>query len=391
MTIARSGGRVMPMPSDNAQQLSAALLAIIRAQISASGPLSFADYMQLALYHPQFGYYNNAGIKFGAAGDFITAPEISPLFGQTLAKQVGAVLADLPAGDILEFGAGSGQLAVDILSALDATGQLPAHYYILELSAELQQRQRKKIAEKIPQLGDKVIWLERLPVDFVGVIIANEVLDAMPVQRFCWQNDQVWQYAVDYSAAALSELLLPATSEVTQAVSHFQHLLATGYSSEVNMLLPGWLASLADCVTQGLVLLLDYGFPRHEYYHPQRHMGTLMCHYQHHAHPDPYVWPGLQDITAHVDFTAVAEAAVTAGFAVAGYTTQANFLLSCGLTTLAATAPEASAEALWATSQAVKKLVLPSEMGELFKVMALTKGFSAPLLGFTLKDQREKL
>jgi len=373
-----------------AQQLSHELSTLIAKKIAQNGPLSFSDYMQLALYHPTLGYYSNGSQKFGEHGDFITAPEISPLFGQCIAAQIAPILAELNHADILEFGAGSGQLAVDILLALLEANQLPQHYYILELSAELQNRQREKIIGQVPQMQDKVIWLERLPENFQGVVIANEVLDAMPVERFCFQNDAYWEYAVDYAESEFKEKLVPAKAELLKQLTNSGVIFAEGYHSEINLLLPGWLASLAAAITRGLVLLIDYGFPRREYYHPDRSMGTLMCHHQHSAHTDPYFWPGLQDITAHVDFTAAAESAVAAGFKLAGYTTQAHFLLGCGLTELAAK-QQTTVRENWAMSQAIKKLILPSEMGELFKVMALTKELAMPLAGFRLKDMCEKL
>lgn len=378
----------IPPPSLPAQQLSRELCTFIAQKAAQNGPLSFAEYMQLALYHPTLGYYNNGSQKFGESGDFITAPEISPLFGQCLAAQIEPVLTALNATDILEFGAGSGQLASDILLALEERNRLPQHYYILELSAELQNRQREKIISLVPQMQGRVIWLERLPENFQGIIIANEVLDAMPVERFCFQNQAWWEYVVDYKEEKFKEKLVPAREALVKP--NYPISLPEGYHSEINLLLSGWLESLSVCQTRGLVLLIDYGFPRQEYYHPDRSMGTLMCHYQHLSHTDPYFWPGLQDITAHVDFTAVAESAVAAGFKLAGYTTQAHFLLSCGLTELAAKQPTSVKES-WAQNQAIKKLVLPQEMGELFKVMALTKEFSMPLLGFELKDMREKL
>lgn len=377
-------------PSLSAQQFSRALSALICQAIQKTGPLSFAEYMQWVLYHPELGYYSNGMEKFGEKGDFITAPEISPLFAQCIAQQMIPIFSELAHPNILEFGAGSGQLVVDILLALESVNQLPEHYYILELSAELKQRQRKKILEKIPQLQNKVIWLEKLPQDFQGVVIANEVLDAMPIHRFCFQENNFWEYKVDCENGILQEKLVSAEAELLKVLLETQCEFAENYSSEINLLLPSWLASLSDCLTRGLVLLLDYGFPRHEYYHPDRYMGTLMCHYQHHAHSDPYFWPGLQDVTAHVDFTAVAEAALSAGFKLAGYTTQAHFLFGCGLMELAAK-NSSSIEESWAVSQAIKKLILPSEMGELFKVMALTKEISAPLMGFALKDQSGKL
>ncbi len=374
----------------HAQQISLELCAFIAEKIAQEGDLPFAAYMQLALYHPTLGYYNNGGQKFGAGGDFITAPEISPLFGQCIATQIAPVLAQCHHADILEFGAGSGQLAVDILQMLFSMGQLPSHYYIVELSAELQNRQREKILASAPYMQDKVIWLTALPENFKGVMLANEVLDAMPVDRFCFQDNQLWEYVVGCKEGECQEKLVPAKKVLIDALSKYNIPFSQNYQSEINSQLPAWINSLSAAMTQGLVLLIDYGFPRREYYHPDRWMGTLMCHYQHTAQTNPYLSPGLQDITAHVDFTAVSESAVSAGFEIAGYTTQAHFLLGCGLMELAAK-QQLDIEENWAMSQAIKKLVLPSEMGELFKVMALTKGLSIPMAGFSLRDMREKL
>jgi SAM-dependent MidA family methyltransferase len=373
-----------------AQQLSQALYEFICQKIAQNGGLPFSDYMQLALYHPTLGYYNNGGQKFGASGDFITAPEISPLFGQCIAAQIAPVLTQLPHAAILEFGAGSGQLAVDILQALTEKNLTPSHYYILELSAELQDRQRQKIISAVPHMQDKVTWLTSLTENFQGIVLANEVLDAMPVERFCFHDAAFWEYVVHDEEGAFKEKLTPAKERLVTALSKYAIAFSEGYHSEINLQLPAWLASLSDCMSRGLVLLIDYGFPRHAYYHPDRSMGTLMCHYQHTTQTDPYLLPGLQDITAHVDFTAVAESAISAGFELAGYTTQAHFLLSCGLMDLAAK-QQTSIRENWGISQAIKKLVLPSEMGELFKVMALTKDLSVPMVGFEMKDMREKL
>lgn len=373
-----------------AQQLSLALSEIIAKKIAQNGSLSFSGYMQLALYHPTLGYYNNGGQKFGEGGDFVTAPEISPLFGQCIAAHIAPVLAELNNADVLEFGAGSGQLAVDVLQELDAVNQLPSHYYILELSAELQERQRQKIIGQMPKMEGRVIWLTHLPENFQGVVLANEVLDAMPVDRFCFHDEAFWECMVDCDAGVLKEKLVSPNPRLIEALSQYGLELSDGYHSEINLHIPGWLSSLATCMTRGLVLLIDYGFPRREYYHPDRSMGTLMCHYQHYAQTDPYWMPGLQDITAHVDFTTVAESAVSAGFELAGYTTQAHFLLDCGLMELSAN-QQGTVRENWGMSQAIKKLVLPSEMGELCKVMALTKALATPVRGFGLKDMRGKL
>jgi SAM-dependent MidA family methyltransferase len=363
----------LPIPSLTLQKQSQELIALICNKISHQGPIPFSDYMQLALYTPALGYYSSGSQKFGAQGDFITAPEISPLFAQCVANYIQPTLQTTR--NILEFGAGSGQLAVDLLTALEKIHSLPEHYYILELSAELQQRQQQKIAEQLPHLLSRVSWLKQLPKDLHAVVIANEVLDAMPVERFCYQDGQFWQYYVDCQQGALQEILrepTPALVQVLHALAQTTAIASEGYHSEINLMMPAWLRSVADSLSAGLVLLFDYGFEREAYYHPQRSMGTLMCHYQHRAHSDPYFSPGLQDITAHVDFTAVAEAATAAGLAVKHYTTQAKFLLKSGLLEIASQL-EQSAAANYAITQAIKKLVLPSAMGEVFKVMVLEK------------------
>ncbi len=380
----------LPSPPAAAQQLSQQLEMLICQQIVQQGPLNFAEYMELALYHSELGYYNNSLKKFGESGDFTTAPETSDLFARCLANQIGVILNSLPNGNILEFGAGSGQLALDILLTLQSVHQLPKCYYILEISKELRTRQQQKLQVELPDFYDQIIWLEQLPKNFSGVVIANEVLDAMPIHCFCFKEKEILEYFVDCHHGKLQEKLMPANEPL------LEKLLATGisftpnYHSEISLHIPIWLANLADCIFSGVVLLIDYGFPSSIYYHSERCTGTLMCHYQHYAHSNPYFWPGLQDITAHIDFTAVARTAITHGFSLTGYTTQSHFLLNCGLMEFAAK-QQRTAEETWLTSQAIKKLVLPSEMGELFKVMALSKGISIPLMGFKAKDQSYKL
>lgn len=380
----------LPLPPLALQQHSQQLTARICQQIATYSAMPFVDYMQLALYEPELGYYSAGMQKFGSGGDFITAPEISPLFAQCLARYIQPVIHSLKNANILEFGAGSGKLAADLLMTLADYQVLPEHYYILEVSAELRSRQQHTLATTVPQFMDRIVWLDRLPTHINGVIVANEVLDAMPVRRFCYREQQFWEYAVQCTQGILHETLIPPSEQLTQALASFPHQFPENYSSEINTFSSGWLAGVADVLRSGLVLLIDYGFPQHEYYHPDRSMGTLMCHYQHRAHNDPYFWPGLQDITAHVDFTAVATAATAAGFNVSVYTNQANFLLNCGITELAAHEKLSTIEA-YTTSQAVKKLLLPSEMGELFKVMALTKNYSEPSIELSRGDLRHKL
>ena len=377
----------LPVPSPEMLELSQQLQDKLRLQIAKSGPLPFSDFMHQALYANGLGYYSNGLQKFGAAGDFITAPHVSSLFSYCLARQCQEVFSQMASGCILEFGAGSGQMALDILTYLAQHDALPETYFIVELSADLQQRQYQLFARKAPDLLSRVQWLRQLPVDFEGVVLANEVLDAMPVSIFT-QQAQLQEVAVTYASEGFQFCTQPPSDTLCHAVKDLGCTFAEGYQSEVNTFLPGWIAALTGCVSQGVVLLLDYGFPAHEYYHPSRHMGTLMCHYRHHAHGDPLSYIGLQDITAHVDFTAVACVADDAGFDVLGFTHQGGFLTDCGLDELLAKLSES--ERLL-QSQCVRRLVSPNEMGELFKVMALGKNMDISLGGFHNFDQLHRL
>jgi SAM-dependent MidA family methyltransferase len=386
----------LPEPSAEALVLSERLAAVIRAEIAAGGgSIPFSRYMELCLYSPGLGYYSAGSQKFGAAGDFVTAPELSPLFGRSLAQSCASVLGELGGADILEFGAGSGRLAADILGELESAGQLPGRYCILERSAELRARQQAILRTQVPQLYERLVWLDALPqANFRGVVLANEVLDAMPVERFRWTGSAVELFHVRrrdqrfdwHPGETPGDAVAAAVQQLVAATG-----LAAGYVSEINMTLAPWLASIAALLDRGMVLLADYGYPRREYYHPQRSAGTLMCHYRHRAHDNPFLWPGLQDITAHVDFTAVAKAGSAAGLEVAGYTTQAHFLLDCGIDRLlSATGPTDSVDYLKHAQQA-KQLMLPGEMGERFKFIGLTKGLDEPVPGFRLQDFRHRL
>ncbi len=415
----------LPAPDVAAQAHSDRLCALIREEIEASGgQITFARYMALVLYAPGLGYYSAGSHKLGQAGDFVTAPELSSLFSRCVARQCQQVLAQFSAsggGDILEVGAGSGVMAVDVLTELEALDCLPGHYFILEVSADLRQRQQQTVSTRVPHLAGRVCWidtLDTLPVaGFQGVVLANELLDAMPVHVFgvnasddrsqhpafydtctsvcgAYERYVAWDGAGQFvwrdgslSDARLDERIAMLINEQAHEGGEF----APGYISEINLAAEDWLRSIAALLTRGLVLLIDYGFPRHEYYHAQRSGGTLMCHYRHRAHPDPLILPGLQDITAHVDFTTLAEVASEAGLVVAGFTTQAYFLLSSGLGEMAAAYDPADVRQHLRMTQQVKKLTLPSEMGELFKVMALTRDIDVPLLGFTFQDQRRRL
>lgn len=372
-----------PAPTPEAQAHSARLSERIRAEIAAaSGWLDFERYMELALYAPGLGYYSAGAHKFGAAGDFITAPEISPLFSRCLARQCAEVLTELGEGDILELGAGSGVMAADMLAELARLEALPRRYAILEVSAELRARQQELLTERVPRWLSRVAWLERLPETFTGVLLGNEVLDALPVRRFHRTETAFEEWGVSAGTdGGLRAERRAATAELAAALDVLQATLPAplpeGYDSEICLRLPGLIASLAALIARGVLLFLDYGYARTAYYHPERAMGTLMCHYRHRAHDDPFRFVGLQDITAHVDFTAVAEAGVAAGLTPAGYTTQAQFLLALDIASDVHDPDEA---------RQVKRLTHPAEMGESFKAIALSRGLARPLRGFALRD-----
>lgn len=364
----------------------------LKTTLHQHGAIPFAQFMHLALYSPEFGYYTGSRLPIGRNGDFITAPELTPLFGQTLANACLPVLTALHAPIMLEFGAGSGRLCVDILSHLETQAALPESYYILEVSASLKARQAHLIHTEIPHLASRVQWLTQFPSQpFSGILIANEVLDAMPVHRIVTTDNGLYESYVQLTPeGSLHECFKPCTNPRLLAyVSEHLPDLPVPYSSEVNLFLDGWLQACSDFLDSGMVLLLDYGFPRHEYYHPDRDQGTLMAHTQHKAHADVFLNPGEQDITAHVDFTHVAEAGLSAGFNVSAYTNQASFLLAHGLLNLLDNLPQSPARTK--ATQAVKYLTHPSEMGELFKMMALTKGLESLPPTFCLYDKRASL
>jgi len=350
--------------------------------------------MELCLYTPGLGYYSAGQRKFGAGGDFVTAPEITPLFGGCLAHSACAVLESIGGGDILEFGAGSGQLAIDLLGELQGSGCLPGRYLILERSAELRQRQQQALQEQLPQLLDRVSWIDGLPdAGFRGIMLANEVLDAMAVERFQWDGRAISLFHVCCEDDAFQWHQQQSLDEAATAAESLARRcqLPAGYISELNVALPAWLRSVAARLEQGLLLLIDYGYPRHEYYHPQHSSGTLLCHYRQRVHDDPFLWPGLQDITAHVDFTAVAEAALAADLEVSGYTTQAFFLLDCGLDDLLQQGGPTDSTHYMQLAQQAKTLILPGEMGERFKCIGLTRGLTTAVPGFRMQDDRHRL
>ena len=387
--------KTLPAPSPEAAQHSAKLCEFIRRDIAEQGGwISFARYMELALYAPGLGYYTAGAHKFGAAGDFVTAPELSPLFGRTLARQAAEIMAS-SVPHILELGAGSGKLAVDMLDELEQIDSLPDSYFILEVSADLRARQQALLSTRLPHLMGRIHWLDALPEKFSGAIVANEVLDALPVHLMHWcdsaltergvvigdngfgANNFIWQERAIGDAA-----LLHAAQQI---------VVPDDYVSEICLAARGLVNSLANCLDQGVMLFIDYGFGAREFYHPQRNSGTLMCHYRHHAHDDPFYLPGLQDITAHVNFTDIAECGIDAGLELLGYTSQAFFLLNCGITELMKDiSPENLRDYLPLSAQ-LQKLTSPAEMGELFKVIALGKEMANPLAGFARGDLMRSL
>lgn len=389
MTVQPNSSR-LPALDAAAQQHCEQLLVHIQQRIQQqNGWISFAEYMQMALYTPHLGYYSGDANKFGRGGDFVTAPEISPLFAQALANQVAQVL-DQVSGDVLELGAGTGRLAAGLLLRLDELGQLPQHYYILEVSANLRQRQQEYLQSILPaDLFSRMQWLDTLPETLAGVVVGNEVLDAIPVHVLEWRAGHWWERGVGFDQQLVWQT---RPLQDLSLVAHIDtRLLPEGYITEVCPAAQGLIASLANMLTRGLVLMPDYGFAASEYYHPQRMQGTLMCHYQHYAHDDPLIYPGLQDITAHVDFTAMAEAALAHGLNCAGYTNQAQFLINCGILQLLQQVPPEESARYLPMVAAVQKLLSPAEMGELFKVLALSKGLTLPLVGFLQGDKRHLL
>jgi Uncharacterized conserved protein len=387
----------LPEPDPEAAAHSARLVHLIRREIESQGEsISFARYMELALYAPGFGYYSAGTHKFGAEGDFVTAPEISPLFSCCLARQCLQVLEELGGGSLFEFGAGTGVMAADILSELHRLGKPPEQYLILELSAELRKRQRTTLEERIPELLPRVRWLDSLPRDALqGVVLANEVLDALPTERFRLSGQTISELGVGWEDERFVWRTHPCSAPFAQAVAILREQLSSalsdGYESELNLRVGPWIKVVAETLVRGVVLLIDYGYPRREFYHPERCCGTLMCYYRHRAHSDPLILTGLQDITSHVDFTAVAEAAVAAGFEVPGFTTQACFLLACGITNMLDISLAYGSRAYLEQTRQIKLLTLPGEMGEHIKVLALAHAIETPLMGFTLQDHRGRL
>lgn len=382
----------LPLPSEGARQHSALLRQRMIDAMKKHGAISFRRYMEMALYEPGLGYYVAGKRKLGAQGDFTTAPELSAFFSQALANQCAQVLRQIDYADILELGAGSGVMAANILLQLESIDCLPQHYYILDLSPELKQLQRQTLERKAPHLLEKVNWLDGLPEQPInGVILGNEVLDAMPVELFGVEQGEMAQMLVAYTGEDFELIPKAADNNFTAQLKRLGVDEYAHYLSEFNPNLNAWFEALSASLQTGVVFLIDYGYTRSEYYHPDRTEGTLICHYQHLVHNDFFWFPGLQDITANVDFTHVAEAADNADFVVSGYTSQAAFLASNGLEELLVQALRESPGRQYEFAQQIRTLSLPSEMGERFKVIALSRHFETPLSGFSTMDFRHKL
>jgi SAM-dependent MidA family methyltransferase len=365
-------------------------------QIDAAGAwLCFERFMDLALYAPRVGYYSGGAQKFGAAGDFTTAPEISRLFGACVAVQCGEILGRLNAASILEIGAGSGRLAADVLGRLASLQRLPQRYWILEISADLRDRQREHIARHQPRFLERVHWLDRPPeAPFDGVILANEVLDALPVARFRWHADAVEELGVQVVDGRLVPGWRPAGAAMADNCRRLSRAGGDwddGYVSEYCPRLVAWTQAVTGALRNGAALWFDYGLPRAQYYLPERRDGTLLCHFRHRAHNDPLQWVGLQDITAWVDFTLLAEASRECGFQLAGFTTQAHFLAGTGIDAEMRFIAGNDAHQFAHLANQARQLLLPGEMGERFKAMAWLRGMNEPLRGFELKDLRHTL
>jgi SAM-dependent MidA family methyltransferase len=384
----------LPVPDTAALAQSSRLVSLIEHEIAAAGGwIAFHRYMELALYAPDVGYYSSGAQKFGKGGDFITAPELTPLFGRTLAAQVAEIMR-MSYPVVIEAGAGSGILAADLLRELERLDCLPETYGIFEISAQLRARQRQTLAALDQKLLSRVEWLDVPPEAFSGVLVGNEVLDAIAPHLIVVREGELFERGVARSeAGTFGWADRPARGAVLEAARKLPLPKMDGgeYVTEINLAAAAWVADWASRLQRGALLLFDYGYPRDEYYLPSRSRGTLMCHYRHRAHEAPFLWPGLNDMTSSVDFTAMAEAGFDAGLDVLGYTSQGQFLLNCGLIERIEESGDAGSAAYVRASTAAQKLTLPAEMGELFKALALGRGIDAPLMGFALGDRTHRL
>jgi len=395
--MTQSQPSILPTPEQNALIQSEKMIECIKAVlIEQGGVISFDEYMKLVLYEPGLGYYSAGSRKFGSEGDFVTAPELSPIFSQCLAIQCAQVLNELGDGTILELGAGTGAMARDILLELEKQKALPEKYLILEVSADLKQRQQEQLKETIPHLFDRVVWLDSLPEEKItGVILANEVLDALPVKRFKKTSTGFKELKVGLGENQFIWVDTDTEDTLLKNLEGLEEDLSTpfpdNYISEINTQLEAWLSGLESVLDRGVMFFIDYGYSAAEYYHLERTDGSLLCHYRHRVHSDPFYYPGLQDITSSANFTAVAECADSMGLHVSGYTNQTYFLFGCGLEELLADMNQLDIKAQTKIAQQVRILTMPEEMGERFKVMALTKEYDHDLRGFALMDQRVRL
>ena len=378
-----------PRALSNSKKLSTIIKDFVNKQ---GGAVGFDQYMELALYHEDLGYYCGGSQKFGVDGDFITAPEISTIFSRCLASQCIQILDDLKESSIFEIGAGDGVMAKDLLLEMKKRDSLPKKYFILEVSAELRKRQKKLLKRSIPQYISNIIWLNKMPKKKIkGIILANEVLDALPVVRFKKKSQSFKEMQV----ACISDKFIwvenSANSELTDVLIKLEEELPTqfpeNYISEININLKLWLDSIQSVIEEGVLLFIDYGYSASEYYHPEKSDGNLACHFRHHLHNDPFFYPGLQDITSSVNFTAIAQHAEKLGLDVSGYCNQTYFLFGCGLEDLVCDVDSLDIKSQTILAQQLRMLTMPDEMGERFKVMALTKKYNKKLLGFSIMNQ----
>ena len=386
----------LPRPDAASAAHSERVVSYIREHIEdAGGSISFAEYMHHALYAPGLGYYTAGTTKFGEEGDFVTAPEISSVFGHVLARQCAEVLSQFEHGAILEYGAGSGKLAVDMLRWLERHDELPDQYLILEVSPDLWERQQAYVHEHVPHLAERVSWIDDVPDLLRGVIVANEVLDSMPVERFVRRDAGVMQVRIIQDGDGFAAVEAPAPENLSAMVAGIERdlgeQLPDGYMSEVNLATGPWIGGMSHALNAGVAFLFDYGVSRREYFAKERSQGWLRCHFRHHAHNDPLILPGIQDLTAWVDFTSVAKVAAAQGFAVAGYSAQAQFLMGGGLEAEMADFNDLPLEQQLELSQQVKMLTLPGEMGERFKCLALSRGSIRAPSAFGLADRAHTL
>jgi len=389
-----SGDRAnIPVPTREALAHSARVIAFIERMIATSGGwISFADYMGAALYAPGLGYYVAGARKFGPAGDFVTAPELTTLFGEALAAPIEAVLAQLPHSSVIELGPGTGRLAADVLSALAARDALPERYCLLEVSPELRERQREQLRDRVPDLLPRIKWIDVLPERWRGALLANEMLDAVPPHLIARRDGAWFERGAEIDAAGKFRFADRPLADGSLRDAASARFPGEGdYASEINPAAQALVRSLALRCDAGALLIFDYGFPASEYYHPQRDGGTVMTHYRHRTVDDPFFLPGLADLTAHVDFSAIAHAGVAGGMSLTGYATQASFLINCGILDALARRGEPQSAAYLREAAAVQKLLSPAEMGELFKALAMSKDIDVDMIGFQGGDQSHRL